>query len=130
MPNTTLVDVNQIPFGTSTNPFYTGGGSVPANDPSAGGNISLISNGSASGSVYPGIYGGSYVFAVQGTFGGATVALVALGPDGSTYMTLASKTVADTTGGTGVGLPQGATVQGTITGGSPSAIYATLSRIP
>lgn len=76
-------------------------------------------------------YGGDYVWSVQGTFNGASVQLQSLGPDGTTYMNIgAAKTAADTTGGTGVGLGSNATVRAVITGGPPTGIYATLSRLP
>ncbi len=107
-----------------------GGGGLANNTPATGGNAVLINNDSVSGPVVSNLYGGSYVFSVQGTFSGATVSLMVLGPDGTTYETLVSKTAPDTIGGTGVGLPQGATVQAVITGGPPSAIFATLARLP
>jgi hypothetical protein len=76
-------------------------------------------------------YGGDYVWSVQGTFGGASVQLQSLGPDGATYQNIgAAKTAPDTNGGTGVGLGSNATVRATVTGGTPSGIYASLSRLP
>lgn len=76
-------------------------------------------------------YGGDYVWSVQGTFNGASVQLQSLGPDGTTYMNIGpAKTAPDTTGGTGVGLGSNATVRAVITGGPPTGIYATLSRLP
>jgi len=76
-------------------------------------------------------YGGDYVWSVVGTFGGASVQLQSLSPDGTTYQNIgAAKTAPDTTGGTGVGLGSNATVRATITGGTPSGLYASLSRIP
>jgi len=91
--------------------------------------LTLISNNVAAAA--QSAYGGDYVFSVQGTFGGASVQLQALGPDGATYMNIgAAKTAPDTTGGTGVGIGSNATVRATITGGTPSGLYATLSRLP
>lgn len=76
-------------------------------------------------------YGGDYVWSVQGTFNGASVQLQSLGPDGMTYQNIgAPKTAPDSTGGTGVGLGSNATVRAVITGGTPTGLYATLSRLP
>lgn len=76
-------------------------------------------------------FGGDYIWSVVGTFAGASVQLQALGPDGATYQSIgAAKTAPDTTGGTGVGLGTNATVRATVTGGSPTGLFATLSRIP
>ncbi len=92
-------------------------------------NIPLIVNNVATAS--RSAYGGDYVWNVQGAFGGASVQLQALGPDGLTYQNIgAAKTAPDTTGGTGVGLGSNATVRATITGGTPSGLYASLSRLP
>lgn len=78
-----------------------------------------------------GAYGGDYIWTVTGTFGGASVQLQSLGPDGSTYQNVgAAKTAPDATGGTGVGIGSNATVRATITGGTPANLNATLSRIP
>lgn len=76
-------------------------------------------------------FGGDYIWSVVGTFGGASVQLQALGPDGATYQNIgAAKTSADTAGGTGVGLGTNAVVRAAITGGTPTGLFATLSRIP
>lgn len=76
-------------------------------------------------------FGGDYIWSVVGTFGGASVQLQALGPDGATYQNIgAAKTAPDTTGGTGVGLGTNATVKAVVTGGTPTGLFATLSRIP
>lgn len=74
-------------------------------------------------------YGGDYIFSVSGT-GAFSVQLQVLGPDGTTYQNLgAAKTASDTNGGTGVGLGSNAVVRATVTG-TPTGLYATLSRIP
>lgn len=76
-------------------------------------------------------FGGDYIWSVVGTFGGASVQLQALGPDGASYQNIgAAKTSADTTGGTGVGLGTNAVVRAAITGGTPTGLFAALSRIP
>lgn len=78
------------------------------------------------------VYGGDYIFsATASDFKGASVQLQAAGPDGTTYQNLgAAKTTSDTAGGTGVGLGSNAKVRVLISGGTPTALYATLSRLP
>ena len=74
-------------------------------------------------------YGGDYVFSATWT-GSATVQLQALGPDGVTYQNLGpAKTTPDANGGTGVGIGSNATVRVVVTG-TPTGLYATLSRLP
>ena len=88
------------------------------------GPYTLLSNASATGSAVGPVVGASYEWCSTGTFGGATLALQALGPDGATYMQIASQTAA---GCTGVVLGQNAQVKVTVTGGSPTALYSSLS---
>ena len=84
--------------------------------------MKLIDNGSATGS--PALWaGGSGVFAVVGTFGGATVKLQFLGPNGTTWIDVGGTTVMTAAGGAGFVLPCGQ-IRGAVTGGSPSGIYA------
>lgn len=98
-------------------------------------NLTLASNVGAQGS-FPATgttaYGGDYIFTVSAAnFNGASVQLQALGPDGTTYQNIgAAKTANDTTGGTGVGLGSNARVRVTVSGGTPSGLYALLSRLP
>lgn len=96
-------------------------------------NASLASNISATGD-QPAttVYGGDYVFSVVATnFNGASVQLQSLGPDGLSYQNLgAAKTANDTSGGTGIGLGSNARVRITISGGTPTGLYASLSRLP
>ncbi|WP_203309769.1 hypothetical protein [Sphingomonas beigongshangi] len=96
-------------------------------------NVTLASNLSATGD-QPAttVYGGDYVFSVTaGAFNGASVQLQSAGPDGTTYQNLGSaKTANDTTGGTGIGLGSNAKVRITISGGTPTGLYASLSRLP
>ncbi len=70
--------------------------------------------------------GGLYKFAVDGTFGGATVKLAVLGPDGATYMAAASVTSA---GISDVELPAGYTVRGEVSGGTATSVNATLGFV-
>ena len=92
--------------------------------PGVGPSYKLLTNASATGAAMAGVVGGSYVWCVSGTFNGATVALNALGPDGTTYLPVATRTTA---GCTGVVLGSNASVQAVVTGGPPSALYSTLS---
>ncbi len=87
--------------------------------------INVLSNASATGSVVTVPVCGYYQFGVTGTFGGATVKLQILSGDNSTYIDVASSSL--TAAGTAlVALPAGISLKGTITGGPPSAVYATL----
>lgn len=88
------------------------------------GPYALLSNASASGPAVGPVVGASYEWCSSGTFGGATLALQALGPDGATFLPIATQTAA---GCTGVVLGQNAQVKVTVTGGSPSALYSSLS---
>ncbi len=71
--------------------------------------------------------GGTYCFAVDGTFGGATVSLDMLSPDGSSWLTIASSGLT-AEGAIIVDLPEGR-YRALVAGGSPSALYATLKRV-
>lgn len=103
-------------------------GAEAADGPATGSSQSyaLLTNGSATGASLSSLPAGSYVWAVQGSFGGATVALQVLGPDGATWMTVSSKTAPDTGAATGVVLGANATVRAQVTGGTPTALYSTL----
>lgn len=73
--------------------------------------------------------GGQGVFTVTGTFGGATVKLQFLGPDGSTYFDAGQYTTVTAAGGGCFILPPGQ-IQAVTVGGSPSGIFATAARVP
>jgi hypothetical protein len=88
------------------------------------GPYALLANASATGFPVGPIVGATYEWCTTGTFGGATLALKALGPDGVTYLQVATQTSA---GCTGVVLGQNAQVEVTVTGGTPSALYSSLS---
>ena len=74
------------------------------------------------------VYGGDYIFSVVGTFGGASVQLQALGPDGTTYINIGTPVTASGTSGVRIG--SYGVMRATVTGGTPSGISASLSRIP
>lgn len=90
--------------------------------------LSLLSNAAATGATVVVTAGGSYSFAVLGTFSGATVALQIMGPDGATWITIpnSGQTAA---GVVTVDIPTGASVRASVTGGPPTGIYASLSMI-
>lgn len=90
-----------------------------------GGPYALLTNASAAGAAVPNVMGAAYEWCTTGTFGGASLQLQALGPDGSTYMNVGSAITS--AGCTGVVIGQKATVKVTVTGGSPSALYSSLS---
>lgn len=73
------------------------------------------------------IAGGYYIWETDATFGGTTVSLEVLGADGATYKTVATAT---TNAPQGVDVAAGATMRVTRTGGSPSAMYSRMSRVP
>jgi uncharacterized protein (DUF2345 family) len=96
----------------------------------------LLSNASATGS-YVRWEGGQGVATFAGTFGGTSATLEYLGPDGATAIPVAAMsdagvqtTVALTAAGAiGFILPPGR-IRATLTGGTPSAMYAQADRIP
>jgi hypothetical protein len=88
---------------------------------------SLIFNGTASSALFD-CPGGLMVFAAAGTFGGATVSLQFLGPDGVTLITAGAQTTL-TSAGAGVAYLPPCMVQATVTGGPPSGMYASIARV-
>lgn len=94
-----------------------------------GDQLGLLSNASATGAVAVARVGGRYVFGINGTFGGTTAQLQLLGPDGVNYIDLANGSFT-AAGAAAVDVPQGANMRVTLTGGTPSAMYATLTRAP
>jgi len=90
-------------------------------------NLTLLSNAAVSGTPQIISVGGSYIYMVSGTFGGTSTQLQVLGPDGTTFINMgAAITVA---GFQKVDLPAGASVKTIITGGTPSAMHATLGLV-
>lgn len=71
--------------------------------------------------------GGNADFSILGTFGGATVTLQKMGPDGATPIAVgASTTVTAAADVQGLSLPAGV-YRCSVAGGPPSALYATLA---
>ncbi len=85
----------------------------------------LLTNATATGNAIP-LPAGDYCYAVDGTFNGATAALQMLSPDGSSWLTIAD-TGLTAEGAVIVSLPDGR-FRCLITGGPPSAMYASLKR--
>lgn len=85
--------------------------------------VTLLSNASATGGVVA-AGPGDYCYAVDGTFGGATVSLQMQSPDGSSWLTIAD-TGLTAEGAVIVTLPRGQ-FKALVAGGTPSALYSTL----
>lgn len=91
-------------------------------------NLQLLSNASASGAALPVPTGGRYVYMIAGTFGGTSSKLQVLGPDGTTFLDVPGSTLA-VAGYVSVDIPAGSSVKAVLTGGTPSAMFATLSLV-
>lgn len=72
------------------------------------------------------VAGSNYLLSLSGTFGGASVAITATTPGGTT--TLATYTSAPTSP-VCFAIAAGTTIQATVTGGTPSGLYATLGGV-
>lgn len=86
----------------------------------------LASNVSATTSAFQ-LRGGKYAAAVVATFGGGSVKLQTLGPDGTTWISVASATDFTAAGYGTVDLPAG---QYRWTIATASAVYASVYRVP
>ena len=87
----------------------------------------LLSNASATGSAAQ--WGGGYgVFTVAGTFGGATITLQFLGPDGTTWTTMGTETTLTAAGGGMFAYPPGQ-IRAAVSGGPPSGMYAQAEQL-
>lgn len=88
--------------------------------------IPLLSNGAATGTArhWP---GGRGVFTVCATWNGATIQLETLGPDGTTWLAAGTYTTLTANGMGGFELPEGQIRCG-VSGGPPSAVYATVKQ--
>ena len=73
--------------------------------------------------------GGQGLFAVAGTFNGATIKLQYILPDGVTLVDAGAATTFTAAGGGLFTLPPGP-IQATVTGGPPAGVFAAASRIP
>ncbi len=88
--------------------------------------LELLSNASATGSgkIWN---GGRGAFMAAGTFGGATVTLQVLGPDGTTWLDVGAEAALTAPGAVGFDLPPG-TIRAEVDGGDPSGLYALVDR--
>lgn len=87
----------------------------------------LIVNGTATGAAFD-CPGGTCVFLVAATFGGSTISLQIQLPDGSTWLAAGTQTTLTANGGGIVTLPP-CQIRAAVTGGSPSAIFASIARV-
>lgn len=93
--------------------------------------ITLLSSASATGAEQVSQRPGRYCFAVAGTFGGATVGLQMLGPDGATWIDIEDDAGAIAIASAKarlIALPAGR-YRATITGGAGVSLSATLARV-
>lgn len=89
--------------------------------------LDLLSNESATGTTqqWP---GGPGAFFCAGTFGGTTASLEVLLPDGTSYLAVTTGTTVTSNGGGNFMLPP-CKLRCSLTGGTPSAMYATAIQI-
>jgi hypothetical protein len=89
--------------------------------------VDLLVNASATGAtvLWP---GGRGAFTAAGTFGGATVSLDFLGPDGATWIAMGPETTLTAAGGALFDFPQ-SPIRASVTGGTPSGLYAHAARV-
>lgn len=92
-----------------------------------GSSVDLLVNASATGATVQ-WQGGRGVFTAAGTFGGATVSLEFLGPDTATWIAMGTDTTLTAAGGGLFDFPQGQ-IRASVTGGTPSGIYAHAARV-
>lgn len=89
--------------------------------------IQLLFNTAATGPEV-GWGGGPGMFSVAGTFGGATVTLQFLGPDGVTWIACGPDTTLTAAGG-GIFNLSNKKVRALVTGGAPSGLFADAERL-
>lgn len=87
-------------------------------------NASIASG--AGGDAITGVKAGSYIWSLTGTFGGATISLEALGPDGVTYVSVTGASLT-ANGEKGVVIGENATLRLKSTGAASSALYSSLT---
>lgn len=93
--------------------------------------LTLLSAASVTGAAVPCQFPGRYCFAVAGTFGGATVGLAMLGPDGATWIDIEGEAgpIAITAArALAVLLPPGS-YKATVAGGTGVSVSASLARV-
>lgn len=90
-----------------------------------GATYQLLDNAGGDGDPIGPVVGGAYIWAATGTWNGATAALEYLGPDGATYIASGATLSAD--GAVQVQIGAGAMVKVTFSGGTPAAMYSSLT---
>lgn len=88
----------------------------------------LLNNAAATGPSFD-WPGGTGIFKAIGTFSGATVTLQCLASDGVTYMPVGTDTTLSAVGG-GRFMLDATKIRALISGGPPSAMYATAEQFP
>lgn len=92
------------------------------------GSVRLLDNASSTGSPRNWL-GGAGVFTVAGTFGGATVKLQQLGPDGATWLDISGGAVDFTAPGQGGFVLPAGPIRAAVTGGAPSGLEAVAVQV-
>lgn len=91
-----------------------------------GATYQLLTDAADDGDPVENIVGGSYIWGVAGDFGGTTVKLQYLGPDGETYIDVPDASL-DAVGALEVRIGAGATIKAVVTGGAPAGLYSNLT---
>ena len=86
----------------------------------------LLSNTAATGN-YVDVVGGRYIWAAEGTFGGGTLQLQSKGPNGTAIDITGASLTAN--GFIEVMMADGSQVRVSVSGGSPSALYSSLTSV-
>jgi hypothetical protein len=113
---TQMLDVNGNP-GINLFPSVSIGGAT----------YELLNDADATGDPVGPIVANPYIWTVNGTFGGTTVKLQYLGPDGSTYIDVAGATLSANGSVFIDHVGAGAIIKAVVTGGSPSGLYSSLT---
>jgi hypothetical protein len=92
------------------------------------GSVRLLDNANSTGNPrnWP---GGAGVFAVAGTFGGTTVKLQQLGPDGVTWLDISGGAVDFTAPGQGGFVLPAGPMRASVSGGAPSGLVAVAVQV-
>lgn len=92
--------------------------------------ITLLSNvtGAGNGATAHVDFAGEYVCTVDGTFGGATVKLQQLSPDGASWLDILDASLT-AEGSFIVALGSGRDVRAVLSGGAPVSMYCALDRV-
>jgi hypothetical protein len=88
----------------------------------------LTNAGAVTGAQYAPAFEGDYMFSAVGTFGGGTVKLQQLMPDGATFTDITDASLSSP-GSLIVTLAGDVPVRAVVSGGTPSGIYANLDKV-